>query len=211
MVVVLTVSSLNFISIIILSLSLSSFNYIYSLSYSHSYSNNNEKKNQYQYATCLLIFSSQFTLSLTHIVFIFIFKIPYLIQEPRTRIFCVKWFCFFVMEAGEDCCVKVAVHVRPLINDEKLQGCKDCVTVVSGKPQVHFLSTMWWRLCFWYRFWLVNLREIWIHDWLRNWRRLILHMELFFVIWWCLLDLDVNFFCHFDWDILRSCLENQLN
>jgi hypothetical protein len=42
------------------------------------------------------------------------------------------------MEAGEDCCVKVAVHVRPLINDEKLQGCKDCVTVVSGKPQVHF-------------------------------------------------------------------------
>nr|KYP42307.1 Chromosome-associated kinesin KIF4A [Cajanus cajan] len=40
------------------------------------------------------------------------------------------------MEAGEDCCVKVAVHVRPLIADEKLQGCKDCVTVVPGKPQV---------------------------------------------------------------------------
>ncbi|KAI4316678.1 hypothetical protein L6164_024634 [Bauhinia variegata] len=40
------------------------------------------------------------------------------------------------MEAGEDCCVKVAVHVRPLINDEKLQGCKDCVTVIPGKPQV---------------------------------------------------------------------------
>ncbi|TKY75035.1 Kinesin protein FRA1 [Spatholobus suberectus] len=40
------------------------------------------------------------------------------------------------MEAGEDCCVKVAVHVRPLITDEKLQGCKDCVTVVPGKPQV---------------------------------------------------------------------------
>ncbi|KAK4796179.1 hypothetical protein SAY86_028505 [Trapa natans] len=37
---------------------------------------------------------------------------------------------------GEDCCVKVAVHIRPLIGDEKLQGCKDCVTVVSGKPQV---------------------------------------------------------------------------
>lgn len=36
----------------------------------------------------------------------------------------------------EDCCVKVAVHIRPLIGDEKLQGCKDCVTVVSGKPQV---------------------------------------------------------------------------
>lgn len=40
------------------------------------------------------------------------------------------------MEAGEDCCVKVAVHIRPLIGDEKLQGCKDCVTVVPGKPQV---------------------------------------------------------------------------
>ncbi|GLT58900.1 hypothetical protein SLA2020_317590 [Shorea laevis] len=38
--------------------------------------------------------------------------------------------------SAEDCCVKVAVHIRPLIGDEKLQGCKDCVTVVPGKPQV---------------------------------------------------------------------------
>ncbi|XVE94949.1 hypothetical protein REPUB_Repub02eG0053800 [Reevesia pubescens] len=38
--------------------------------------------------------------------------------------------------ASEDCSVKVAVHVRPLIGDEKLQGCKDCVTVIPGKPQV---------------------------------------------------------------------------
>ncbi|GLT34220.1 hypothetical protein SLA2020_087470 [Shorea laevis] len=38
--------------------------------------------------------------------------------------------------AAEDCCVKVAVHIRPLIGDEKVQGCKDCVTVVPGKPQV---------------------------------------------------------------------------
>ncbi|OIW09457.1 hypothetical protein TanjilG_22731 [Lupinus angustifolius] len=38
--------------------------------------------------------------------------------------------------ATEPCSVKVAVHVRPLISEEKLQGCKDCVTVVSGKPQV---------------------------------------------------------------------------
>ncbi|XP_044475229.1 kinesin-like protein KIN-4A [Mangifera indica] len=37
---------------------------------------------------------------------------------------------------GEDCCVKVAVHVRPLIGDERAQGCKDCVTVIAGKPQV---------------------------------------------------------------------------
>ncbi|XP_019156476.1 PREDICTED: kinesin-like protein KIN-4A [Ipomoea nil] len=38
--------------------------------------------------------------------------------------------------SGEDCPVKVAVHVRPLIGDEKLQGCQDCVTVVPRKPQV---------------------------------------------------------------------------
>ncbi|XP_057986870.1 kinesin-like protein KIN-4A isoform X2 [Hevea brasiliensis] len=38
--------------------------------------------------------------------------------------------------SAEDCCVKVAVHVRPLIGDERAQGCKDCVTVISGKPQV---------------------------------------------------------------------------
>ncbi|KAL8487529.1 hypothetical protein ACS0TY_024002 [Phlomoides rotata] len=43
------------------------------------------------------------------------------------------------MEANspaEDCCVKVAVHIRPLIGDERLQGCKDCVSIVPGKPQV---------------------------------------------------------------------------
>lgn len=43
---------------------------------------------------------------------------------------------------GEECCVKVAVHIRPLIGDEKLQGCKDCVTVARGKPQVHFLFSL---------------------------------------------------------------------
>ncbi|KAK1269769.1 Kinesin-like protein FLA10 [Acorus gramineus] len=41
-----------------------------------------------------------------------------------------------LMESSEDCCVKVAVHVRPLIGVERLQGCKDCVSVVTGKPQV---------------------------------------------------------------------------
>ncbi|KAG9138578.1 hypothetical protein Leryth_012919 [Lithospermum erythrorhizon] len=38
--------------------------------------------------------------------------------------------------ADANCCVKVALHIRPLIGDEKLQGCKDCVTLVPGKPQV---------------------------------------------------------------------------
>ncbi|CAD5189990.1 unnamed protein product [Musa acuminata subsp. malaccensis] len=40
------------------------------------------------------------------------------------------------MENGEHCCVKVAVHIRPLVGDERLQNCKECVTVVPGKPQV---------------------------------------------------------------------------
>ncbi|KAH7510776.1 hypothetical protein FEM48_ZijujUnG0090500 [Ziziphus jujuba var. spinosa] len=40
------------------------------------------------------------------------------------------------MEASENCCVKVAVHIRPLIGDERLQGCKECVTVTNGKPQI---------------------------------------------------------------------------
>ena len=32
--------------------------------------------------------------------------------------------------------VKVAVHIRPLIGAELLQGCKDCVSIVYGEPQV---------------------------------------------------------------------------
>ena len=44
------------------------------------------------------------------------------------------------MEAPENCSVKVSVHIRPLIGDERLQGCKECVAVVHGKPQVVFIS-----------------------------------------------------------------------
>ncbi|EEF29115.1 kinesin-like protein KIN-4A isoform X2 [Ricinus communis] len=40
------------------------------------------------------------------------------------------------MEASENCSVKVAVHIRPLIGDERIQGCKECTTVTPGKPQV---------------------------------------------------------------------------
>lgn len=32
--------------------------------------------------------------------------------------------------------MKVALHIRPLIADERAQGCKECVTVTPGKPQV---------------------------------------------------------------------------
>ncbi|XP_038984123.1 kinesin-like protein KIN-4A isoform X2 [Phoenix dactylifera] len=54
------------------------------------------------------------------------------------------------MENGEDCCVKVAVHVRPLIGDERLQGCNDCVTVVPGKPQMQKYLVAWFYLNFMY-------------------------------------------------------------
>ncbi|KAK8673137.1 hypothetical protein V6N13_111491 [Hibiscus sabdariffa] len=40
------------------------------------------------------------------------------------------------MEVAENCSVKVAVHIRPLIGDERTQGCKECVAVTKGKPQV---------------------------------------------------------------------------
>ncbi|KAK1363794.1 kinesin-like protein KIN-4A [Heracleum sosnowskyi] len=39
-------------------------------------------------------------------------------------------------DSSESCNVKVAVHIRPFNGDEKLQGCRDCVTVTPGKPQV---------------------------------------------------------------------------
>ncbi|KAG6729166.1 hypothetical protein I3842_01G013500 [Carya illinoinensis] len=40
------------------------------------------------------------------------------------------------MDTPENCCVKVAVHIRPLIADERLHGCKECVTVTPRKNQV---------------------------------------------------------------------------
>ncbi|OAE24281.1 hypothetical protein AXG93_1052s1040 [Marchantia polymorpha subsp. ruderalis] len=36
--------------------------------------------------------------------------------------------------------VKVALNIRPLIGLERLQGCKDCITVVAGEPQVQIGS-----------------------------------------------------------------------
>lgn len=33
-------------------------------------------------------------------------------------------------------CVRVAVHIRPLITSELLLGCTDCISVVPGEPQV---------------------------------------------------------------------------
>ncbi|XP_065875239.1 kinesin-like protein KIN-4A isoform X2 [Euphorbia lathyris] len=48
------------------------------------------------------------------------------------------------METSENCSVKVALHIRPLIGDERVQGCKECVIVTPGKPQVqigtHFFT-----------------------------------------------------------------------
>ena len=36
--------------------------------------------------------------------------------------------------------VKVAVHVRPLIANEKIQDCKECITIKAGEPQVSQFS-----------------------------------------------------------------------
>ncbi|KAK7386413.1 hypothetical protein VNO78_26631 [Psophocarpus tetragonolobus] len=44
------------------------------------------------------------------------------------------------METSENCSVKVALHVRPLIVDERQQGCIECVSVTPGKPQVQIGS-----------------------------------------------------------------------
>ncbi|ESW27894.1 hypothetical protein PHAVU_003G241500 [Phaseolus vulgaris] len=44
------------------------------------------------------------------------------------------------MEAPENCSVKVALHIRPLIADERQQGCIECVSVTPGKPQVQIGS-----------------------------------------------------------------------
>ncbi|KAL3583758.1 hypothetical protein D5086_014819 [Populus alba] len=41
-----------------------------------------------------------------------------------------------MIPSSETCSVKVALHIRPLIADERLQGCKDCVSVVPRLPQV---------------------------------------------------------------------------
>ncbi|GMH31245.1 hypothetical protein Nepgr_033088 [Nepenthes gracilis] len=42
--------------------------------------------------------------------------------------------------SGEKDCVRVAVNIRPLITSELLLGCTDCVTVISGEPQVQIGS-----------------------------------------------------------------------
>ncbi|XP_027921087.1 kinesin-like protein KIN-4A isoform X1 [Vigna unguiculata] len=44
------------------------------------------------------------------------------------------------MEASENCSVKVALHIRPLIADERQQGCIECVSVTPGKPQIQIGS-----------------------------------------------------------------------
>jgi hypothetical protein len=46
-------------------------------------------------------------------------------------------------EAATTQAVQVAVNIRPLIAMERVQGCKDCITIVPGEPQVSTSS-----LCF---------------------------------------------------------------
>lgn len=32
--------------------------------------------------------------------------------------------------------VKVALNIRPLIAQEQIEGCSECITVIPGEPQV---------------------------------------------------------------------------
>jgi hypothetical protein len=52
----------------------------------------------------------------------------------------------------ETLAVKVALNVRPLIGLERVQGCKDCITVVPGEPQVSHSEQ--WVLEFQKKCWL---------------------------------------------------------
>ena len=36
---------------------------------------------------------------------------------------------------GEECAVCVCVHIRPLIEQEALEGCQECLRVTPGQPQ----------------------------------------------------------------------------
>lgn len=38
--------------------------------------------------------------------------------------------------------VKVAVNIRPLISQEKLAACQECLTVAHGEPQVIQLTAI---------------------------------------------------------------------
>lgn len=38
--------------------------------------------------------------------------------------------------SDQECCVCVAVHVRPLIDREIEQACQECLVVPYGQPQV---------------------------------------------------------------------------
>lgn len=44
--------------------------------------------------------------------------------------------------------VQVALNIRPLIAMERVQGCKDCITVVPGEPQVNLLIILDCKLCY---------------------------------------------------------------
>jgi hypothetical protein len=45
-------------------------------------------------------------------------------------------------QQGQGDSVKVAVNVRPLITQELLLGCTDCVTVTPGEPQVRIIRSL---------------------------------------------------------------------
>jgi hypothetical protein len=46
--------------------------------------------------------------------------------------------------AAEECCVKVALKIRPLVDSELSQQCEECVFVTPGQPQVGLSAA---RIC----------------------------------------------------------------
>ena len=40
------------------------------------------------------------------------------------------------VEEGQSQNVKVALNIRPLIAQEQIEGCGECISVVPGEPQV---------------------------------------------------------------------------
>ena len=55
--------------------------------------------------------------------------------------------------------VQVALNIRPLIPLERVQGCKECITVVPGEPQVESSPILQFHFgCL--DFWSVNLSRI---------------------------------------------------
>lgn len=56
------------------------------------------------------------------------------------------------VEKEEECSVCVAVNIRPLVTNEIVEGCQECLQVAAEQAQVPLslsLSSKW-RVCVWF-------------------------------------------------------------